>query len=111
MFKNLYMQKIGENAKIAYMNLSNLNVSKKNSVLKEFSNYLKKNEKLILKANKKDVTNAKLKRIKYSMIERLELNSKKISLIRKSIKKIIQFKDPVGRTLSSCLRFLRAHVR
>ena len=104
MFKNLYMQKIGENAKIAYMNLSNLNVSKKNSVLKEFSNYLKKNEKLILKANKKDVTNAKLKKIKYSMIERLELNSKKISLIRKSIKKIIQFKDPVGRTLSSWKR-------
>ena len=35
------------------------------------------------------------------MIDRLELNSKKITQIRSAIKKIIKFKDPVGKTLSS----------
>ncbi len=104
MTKNLYMDKIGEKAKIASLNLSNLSINKRNSVLKQFSRYLKTNEKLILNANKKDITNAKSKKIKDSMIDRLKLNSKKIAQIRNAIKKIIKFRDPVGKTLSSWKR-------
>ena len=104
MSKNLYMKKIGEKAKLASLNLSNLSVNKRNSVLKQFSQYLKANEKSILSANKKDIANAKFKKIKDSMIDRLKLNSKKISQIRNSIKKIAKFKDPVGKTLSSWKR-------
>ena len=104
MSKNLYMKKIGEKAKLASLNLSNLNVNKRNSVLKQFSQYLKANEKSILSANKKDIANAKFKKIKDSMIDRLKLNSKKISQIRNSIEKIVKFKDPVGKTLSSWKR-------
>jgi len=98
------MEKIGTKAKIASMNLSNLNIDKKNSVLKQFSLYLKANEKLILNANKKDISNARSKKIKDSMIDRLKLNSKKITQIINAIKKIIKFKDPVGKTLSSWKR-------
>ena len=47
MSKNLYMKKIGERAKLASLSLSKLSIDKKNSVLKKFSQYLKKNEKLI----------------------------------------------------------------
>jgi len=104
MSKNLYMKKIGEKAKLASLNLSNLNVNKRNSVLKQFSQYLKANEKSILSANKKDIANAKFKKIKDSMIDRLKLNSKKISQIRNSIEKIVKFKDPVRKTLSSWKR-------
>ena len=104
MSNNLYMKKIGEKAKLASLNLSNLNINKRNSVLKQFSQYLKANEKSILSANKKDVANAKFKKIKDSMIDRLKLNSKKISQIRNSIEKIAKFKDPVGKTLSSWKR-------
>ena len=104
MSKNLYMKKIGEKAKLASLNLSNLNVNKRNSVLKQFSQYLKANEKSILSANKKDMANAKFKKIKDSMIDRLKLNSKKISQIRNSIEKIAKFKDPVGKTLASWKR-------
>ena len=104
MSKNLYMEKIGTKAKIASMNLSNLNIDKKNSVLKQFSLYLKANEKIILNANKKDISNARSKKIKDSMIDRLKLNSKKITQIINAIKKIIKFKDPVGKTLSSWKR-------
>jgi len=42
------MEKIGKKAKIASLNLSNLSIDKRNSVLKQFSHYLKTNEKLIL---------------------------------------------------------------
>jgi glutamate-5-semialdehyde dehydrogenase len=98
------MKKIGERAKLASLSLSKLSIDKKNSVLKKFSQYLKKNEKLILIANKKDLFNAKSKKIKDSMIDRLKLNSKKIAQIRSSIDKIVKFKDPVGKTLSSWKR-------
>ena len=104
MSKNLYMKKMGEKAKIASLNLSKINIDKKNSVLKQFSKYLKSNKKSILIANKKDLTYAKSKKIKDSMIDRLKLTSKKISQIRSSIDKIIKFKDPTGRTLSSWKR-------
>ena len=54
------MEKIGEKAKLASLNLSNLSIDKKNSVLKQFSQYLKINEQLILNANKKDILECKV---------------------------------------------------
>ena len=104
MSKNLYMDKIGEKAKLASLHLSNVNIDKRNSVLKQFSQYLKTNARSILNSNKKDIANAKSKKIKDSMIARLKLNNKKITQIRNSIKEIIKFKDPLGKTLSSWKR-------
>ena len=104
MSKNSFMEKIGERAKFASLNLSKLNINKKNSVLKQFSQYLKVNEQSILNANKKDVSNAESKKIKDSMINRLKLSSEKISQIRRSIDKIVKFKDPTDKTLSSWKR-------
>ena len=104
MSKNSYMEKIGKKAKLASLNLSSLTIDKKNSVLKQFNQYLKANERSILNANKKDILNAKSKKITDSMVDRLKLNSKKIAQIRSSIDKIVRFKDPTGRTLSSWKR-------
>ena len=104
MKKNLYMKNIGKKAKAASFNLSNVNIHKRNLVLKQFNQYLKKNSQLILSANKKDISNAISKKIKNSMIDRLQLNDKKIEQIRNSIKEIIKFKDPLGKTLSSWKR-------
>jgi len=98
------MKKIGEKAKLAAQNLSSISIKKKNSVLKQFSKYLKIKEQSILNANKKDVIKAKSKKIKNSMIDRLKLDSKKIYQIRSSIEKIVKFKDPVGKTISSWKR-------
>jgi len=104
MFKNLYMEKIGKKAKLAAFHLSNLNIDKRNSVLKEFNKYLKIDLRSILNENKKDISNARSKKIKNSMIERLKLDRKKIIKIRSSIEAIIKFKDPLGKTLSSWKR-------
>ena len=92
--KNLYMEKIGKKAKLASLHLSNLNIKKRNSVLKQFSQYLRTNSQSILNSNKKDIFSAKSKKIKDSMIDRLKLNNKKIAQIRNSIDEIIKFKDP-----------------
>ena len=104
MTKNLYMEKVGKKAKLASLYLSNININKRNSVLKQFSQYLKTNSRSILNSNKKDISNAKSKKIKNSMIDRLKLNNKKITQIIKSIEEIIKFKDPVGKILSSWKR-------
>ncbi len=104
MLKNLYITKIGKKAKLASLHLSRLNINKRNAVLKLYNQYLKTNTKLILRSNKKDVSKAKSKKIKNSMIDRLQLNNKKIKQIRNSIDEIIKFKDPIGKTLSSWKR-------
>jgi len=98
------MEKIGEKGKLASLHLSNINIDKRNSVLKQFSQYLKTNVQSILNSNKKDISNAKSKKIKDSMIDRLKLNNKKIVQMRNSIEEIIKFKDPLGKTLSSWKR-------
>ena len=104
MKKNYYMEKIGEKAKKASINLGTITRSKKNSVLKLFNKYLEINSQSILNANKKDVLNAKSKKIKKSMIDRLRLDKRKIRQIKNSINEIIKFKDPLGKTLSSWKR-------
>ena len=104
MFKNLYIKKIGEKAKLASMHLSNVSIEKRNSVLKQYSQYLRINSKSILNSNKKDISNAKSKKIKDSMIDRLKLDNKKITQIINSIEEIIKFRDPIGKTLSSWKR-------
>ena len=81
MTKNFYMKKIGEKAKIASLNLSNLSIDKRNSVLKQYSHYLKTNEQLILNANKKDISNAKSKNIKDSTVSYTHLTLPTILLV------------------------------
>ena len=104
MTKNLYMEKMGKKAKLASFNLSTLTIDRKNSVLKQFSQYLKTNVRSILNSNKKDISNARSKKIKDSMIDRLKLDNKKIMQIANSIDEIIKFKDPLGKILSSWKR-------
>ena len=94
------MQEIGKKARVASLRLANTDISKRNSALKQFNKYLKKYSQLILNENKKDISFAKSKKIKISMIERLKLSDKKIKQIQNSIKEIIKFKDPLGKTLS-----------
>ena len=101
---NLYIKNIGKKAKAASNSLLSISIEKRNSVLKEFSKYLKINSKLIINSNKKDLSYAKSKKIKESMFERLRLDNKKISQIINSIEQIIKFKDPMGRVLSTWKR-------
>ena len=102
MLQNLYMKKIGEDAVTSLKQISNLNIKKRNSVLKLFSYLLKKYSKSILKANKLDLL--KVKRIKNYNTSRLSLDIEKINKIRKSLNEIIKFKDPLGKTLMSWKR-------
>jgi len=85
---------IGRKSKKALSN--QLNSKQKNKVLKDYYQLIKKNKKLILIENKKDVKNAYKKKIVDNLIQRLILDDKKILEILKSIKKIINLKDPTN---------------
>ena len=75
---------------------THLNSKKKNKVLKDYSDLINKNKKLIINQNKKDVFEAQKKGLKSNLIDRLILNEKKISDIIDSIKSIIKLKDPTN---------------
>ena len=84
--------------------LSQIDTSKKNKVLKDYSNLINKNKKLILKENLKDVKNAYRKKINDNLIKRLILSNEKILNITHSINNIVKLKDPTNFVLESWKR-------
>ena len=75
---------------------SQLDSKKKNKVLKNYCDLIKKNKKFIINQNKKDIFNAQKKGLKSNLIDRLILDEKKISNIISSIKSIIKLNDPTN---------------
>ena len=99
--RNLLLN-IGKKSKKAF--LSQIDTSKKNKVLKDYSNLINKNKKLILKENLKDVKNAYRKKINDNLIKRLILSNEKILNITHSINNIVKLKDPTNFVLESWKR-------
>ena len=99
---NKYLNSIGQKAKKASLN--KINSKTKNKVLNKFINLIEKEKKNILNQNLKDTKFAKKNGYKENLIERLILNEKKLSLIKNSIKNIINLKDPVDNTLEKWRR-------
>ena len=99
---NKYLNSIGQKAKKASLN--KINSKTKNKVLNKFVNLIEKEKKNILNQNLKDTKFAKKNGYKENLIERLILNEKKLSLIKNSIKNIINLKDPVDNILEKWRR-------
>ncbi len=87
-----YLHSLGIKSKIAFK--EKINTKTKNKVLIDFANLIRKEKKLILKKNLKDVQNARRKKLKDNLISRLVLDSNKINQIIKSVKIIAKLKDP-----------------
>ena len=88
---------IGRKSKKAF--LHQIVSKKKDKVLKNYYQLIFKNKKLILNANKKDISLAYKKNLNENLIKRLVLSEKKILDMINSIKKIIQLRDPTNITL------------
>ena len=85
---------IGKKSKKAFC--FHINSKKKNKVLIDYCTLIKKNEKLIINQNRKDVYAAKKRGFKKNLIDRLILDEKKIANIINSVKSIIKLKDPTN---------------
>jgi glutamate-5-semialdehyde dehydrogenase len=99
--KNLLFN-IGKKSRNAFF--SRLNTKVKNKVLHDYCQLIKKNRKLIINENKKDIKKAVEKKSRSNLINRLILNEEKISSIINSIKTIIKLKDPTNIVLEKWKR-------
>ena len=98
------IEQIGINAKEAAKILAKTSSEQKNHALEAMSEHILADKKIILDANKIDIENAKSKKLSASFIDRLELNTERISSISNTLKEIASFKDPVGKILDSWQR-------
>ena len=99
---SLNLEKIVKDSRVAFE--SKIDSIKKDRVLKKFANLLLKNKKKILKENHKDIKFAKKKKLKKNLINRLEINDRKINGIISSINRIIKIKDPTNKILEKWKR-------
>ena len=97
-----YLFRLGKEAVKAA--IETINSKRKNKVLKDYCNLLKKYKIKIISENKKDLKLAKQKKLKDNLLNRLLVNEKKILEIIKSINNIIKLKDPVNQTLEKWKR-------
>ena len=93
---------IGKKSKSAFAH--QVDAKKKNKVLIDYCSLIRKNQKFIISANKRDVNRSINKGVKKNLIERLILNEKKIDNIISSIKSVIKLKDPTNRVLEKWKR-------
>jgi len=93
-----YLNQLGENSVAASNKIKSLTLDEKNSLLESISKCIIEDRSEIIKANNKDVEEAKEKLSK-SMIDRLQLNDERIDGIIQSIKTVISLPDPIGNIL------------
>ena len=97
-----YLEIIGRKSKKAFEN--KVKNELKNKVLNHYALSIKKNKKSILLQNKKDIDYAKKTGLKDNFISRLELDTKKLGAITRSINSISKLKDPTDRILEQWKR-------
>ena len=97
---NKYLNDIGIKSKIAFKNLSNVELKKRNKVLETYIKSLSQNKKKIIRENAKDIKACK----REELIDRLIIDEKKIESIRNSINQIVKFRDPLGKIVQKWKR-------
>ena len=90
------LKKIGKNSIISQKEIASAAHEKRNAVLKLSSEIISKNTKKIIEANKEDLLLANKAGLKESYIDRLLLDSKRISAISESLISISTLPDPLS---------------
>lgn len=83
-------------AKRASFLLSQLSARDKNSAINKMARAIKQNASYILRANKKDIKEARRHRLKSSFADRLALNPKRIKSMAASLYEVANLEDIVG---------------
>jgi len=87
---------LGLRAKKASRSLRTLDTETKNAALHNIINNIKKKQKVILDANKKDLYEGKSNGLDDALLDRLMLNAERIDGIIESLKQISSLPDPIG---------------
>ncbi len=98
------IEKICQNSKKASYKLSNLNTLSKNNILNKVVELLTKNTENIIHANKKDLLAAQKNNLSEAKIDRLRLDEDRINGIISAVREIAKMADPVGKILYDTTR-------
>jgi len=98
------MTQLGQRAKAASRTLARLTTAEKNSCLLAMANALEQNAQAIKQANATDLAAAATMGLSGAMLERLELNDKRISQMATGLREVAALPDPVGRLLEKRIR-------
>ncbi len=95
------IRELAMRAKSASRSLVSIGAKKKNEALGAICISLVENADYILKENEKDLIKAKEKGVSDAMADRLRLNPERIEAMADGVKKIIALDDPIGETLGA----------
>ena len=90
------VKEIAQKAKEASFEMAKVETSKKNEVLLYVADLLEKNRDRIKSENKKDLEAGKEKGLSGALLDRLELNDKRINQMIDGLKQVAALPDPVG---------------
>ncbi len=87
---------LGQKAKKASRSLRTVDTETKNAALYNIAINIQKNQKVILDANTKDLTEGESNGLNDALLDRLMLNSERIDGIVESLKQVASLPDPIG---------------
>ncbi|MBO4946732.1 MAG: glutamate-5-semialdehyde dehydrogenase [Lachnospiraceae bacterium] len=98
--KEFNLEEVCRKAKQAARTLNLLDTAKKNACLLKVSKALEEQQELILKANAKDIANARKNGMAEALIDRLSLNEQRMHGIIEGVIQVVSLTDPVGTVIS-----------
>ncbi|MDD6333580.1 MAG: glutamate-5-semialdehyde dehydrogenase [Clostridia bacterium] len=90
------LEQTGMRAKKASRYLAKLGIDEKNKALDAVADALEANAEYIIRANEKDLENARANGMKPALIDRIALNEKRIKAMADGIRVLTGLEDPVG---------------
>ena len=104
------LQELGKNAVKAKFILQSLSTAEKNRALSAAAASLKEQAAYILAENEKDILRGKENGMHPGMLDRLQLNNKRIEAMAEGLLQIVELEDPVGECLESFDRPNGLHI-
>lgn len=98
--KEFNLEEVCKAAQTASRTLNLLDTAKKNACLLKISKALEENQEQILKANSRDVANAKKNGMTDAMIDRLTLTKERIQGIMEGVIQVVSLTDPIGEVIN-----------
>lgn len=95
-----YIEEMGKRAKEATKKLLLLDAKTKNNILLAIADELIVRKEEIKKANKIDLEKGKEVGLSFALLDRLELNDKRIEAMAQSLKEMAAFTDPIGEIIT-----------
>lgn len=91
-----YIEEMGKRAKEATKKLLLLDTKTKNNILLAVADELIVRKEEIKKANREDLEKGKEAGLSFALLDRLELNDKRIEAMAQSLREMAAFTDPIG---------------